>query len=343
MLTRINARQVFWPDQTLSALRLGRLEACEKELADLGGHGLFDAETTDTDAERLFSQSWYSEEEKKPRLHSIEEMRKQVLSQLPAEMGLLSPDEYPLALKLALFGGQMPIFDWEDLPAARSLIRRMWCRAWPEKGNWLVMPRQICMAVLLMLSSEELGSVKETAGRIIETVDNTLYLAGAMPAEMAVKDLAWQLQGTLGENKPALYLRLLKSTFETQVDRNGRLMLVHSGLADPVSFMSGQGSRMIGLDQTNMERLYESLMDVEDPLYDRMLSLIQGLMRQEINGEDTVEDLMLMAKQNASVDEMRQVLGMRIICLPTEEMTDTIREIQARVPRWTSLNMAGVQ
>ena len=120
-------------------------------------------------------------------------------------------------------------------------------------------------------------------------------------------------------------------------------MLVHSGLADPAAFMSGQGSRMIGLDQTNMERLYESLMDVEDPLYDRMLSLIQGLMRQEINGEDTVEDLMLMAKQNASVDEMRQVLGMRIICLPTEEMTDTIREIQARVPRWTSLNMAGVQ
>ena len=127
------------------------------------------------------------------------------------------------------------------------------------------------------------------------------------------------------------------------MDRNGRLMLVHSGMADPAAFMSGQGSRMIGLDQTNMERLYESLMDVEDPLYDRMLSLIQGLTRQEINGEDTVEDLMLMAKQNASAEEMRQVLGMRIICLPTEEMTDTIREIQARVPRWTSLNMAGVQ
>ena len=80
MLTRINTRPVFWPDQTLSALRLGRLEACEKELADLGGHGLFDAETTDTDAERLFSQSWYAEEEKKPRLHSIEEMRNHLLS-----------------------------------------------------------------------------------------------------------------------------------------------------------------------------------------------------------------------------------------------------------------------
>ena len=343
MLYKTDKRPASWPDQTLSALRIGRLEACEKELACLGGRGLFDMETTDMDAERLFSQSWYAEEEKTPRLHTVEEMRTQVLSQLPSEMGLLSPEEYTLALKLALFGGEMPILNWDDLPAARSLIRRLWCRARPEKGNWLVMPRQICMAVLLMLASEELGPVKETAARVTETVDNTLYLAGAMPAEMAVKDLAWQLQGTLGENKPALYWRMLKAAFEIMPDRKGRLMLVHSGLADPMGLINGQGSRAMGLNQSNMEDLYGSLMDVEDPLYDRMLSLIQGLTRPEVNGEDVVEDLMLMAKQNATTEEMRQVLAMRIICLPTEEMKDALQEIQARVPRWVSLNMAGVQ
>ena len=82
-----------WTDRTLTILRASRLEACEKEMAGLGGSGLFDAETTDLDAERLFEQSYFAEEEKKKRLHSIEEMRVQVLSSFPAEMSLLSEEE----------------------------------------------------------------------------------------------------------------------------------------------------------------------------------------------------------------------------------------------------------
>ncbi len=78
-------RPVSWSDRTLTVLRTGRLEACEKELAGLGGRGLFDEETTDADAERLFEESYYAVAEKAPRLHTIEEMRVRVLSQLPAE------------------------------------------------------------------------------------------------------------------------------------------------------------------------------------------------------------------------------------------------------------------
>ena len=58
-----------WNDRTLTTLRTSRLEACEKELAGLGGSGLFDAETTDLEAETLFGQSYDLEEERKKRLH----------------------------------------------------------------------------------------------------------------------------------------------------------------------------------------------------------------------------------------------------------------------------------
>lgn len=341
---RLNAkpRPVRWTDRTLSILRASRLEACEKELAGLGGRGLFDEETTDADAERLFEESYYAEEEKAPRLHTIEEMRVRVLSQLPAETGLLSQEEFELAVKMALFGGEMPVLDWNDLPCALSLVRRMWCRARPERGNWIRMPRQVCAALLLMLASEEIKTVRETVQEILDTVDNTLYLAGMMPAEVAVRDMAFRLQGSLAAGKQDLFLRLLKSSFETMLNREGKLMLVHPGLADPMSLTPADHAGT-GMDQRSLTDLYESLMEVEDPLYDRMLGLIKDLGRPEMQAEDTVEDLILLAKQGAPAEEMRQVLAARIICMPTAEMEAALQALHDRIPKWFTLNMERVQ
>ena len=155
MRAKTESRPDTWMDRTLSVLRAGRLEACGKEFAGLGGCGLFDAETTDADAERLFAESYYAQEEKEPRLHRIEELRVRVLSQFPAEMGLLSPEEYELVVKAALFGGEMPIFDWNDLIPARSLIRRMWCRAGRRRATGSACPGSSGRRAMLMLASEE--------------------------------------------------------------------------------------------------------------------------------------------------------------------------------------------
>ena len=242
-------RPVHWTDRTLTILRANRLEACEKEFAGLGGCGLFDEEATDRDAERLFGQSYFAEEEKEPRLHTLDELRLRVLSQFPAEVGLVSEEEFSLLVKLTLFGGEMPLYDWNDLPAAVSLIRRMWCRARPENGNWIVLSRRIAMAALLMLSSEEMKKVRDIAADVLDTVDNTLYLAGMMPAEIVVRDLGYQLQGSLSADKEDLYVRLLKSSFETMKNRQGRLILVHPGLAEPRGMEQTEGGLHAGLKQ----------------------------------------------------------------------------------------------
>ena len=343
MFYEANQRPVPWVDRTLTLLRAGRLESCEKELAGLGGLGLFDQETTDTDAERLFEMSWEAEEEKEPRLHNIEEMRKRVMERFPAEFALLSPEEADLALKLALFGGEMPLYDWNDLIPARSLIKRLWCRVDPERRNWIIMPRWICLTTVLLTASEETQKVRETMERIIDTADNTLYLAGAMPAETVIRDIAWQTQGTVGANHSELYGRTVKAAFETMRDREGRLMLIHPGLADPYGFLQRPERFALTGDPEKMEEIYGSLMDMEDPLYDRMLGTIENLTRQETGAEDTVEDLMLLAKQGAPVPEMREVLASRIICLPTEEMNNALKELHDRVPKWAMLSTGRTQ
>ena len=343
MFFEAKQRPVRWTDRTLSVLRASRLESCEKELAGLSGSGLFDPETTDLEAERLFERSWMASEEREPRLHTIEELRTRVLSDFPAEFMLLSPEEYELAVKLAMTGGRLVLSDWNDLIPARSLIRRLWCRPDPGRKNGLLMPRSLCLGVVLMLAAEETRGIRETVDAVVDMVDNTLYLAGMMPAETAQKDLEWRLQGTSAADRPHLARRLLLATFETLVDREGRLMLAHPGLADPYSFLKRPGGLSLGADQEEMEDLYASLMDVEDPLYERMLELVQDVARPEAGAEDTVEDLMLLAKQGAPVSQMREVLASRIICLPTEEMLSALADIHDRVPKWFSLNMTRVQ
>ena len=332
-----------WRDRTLTLIRAGRLASCEKELAGLGGRGLFDEETTDLDAERLFDLSWMAEEEKEPRLHTVEELRKQVLGQFPAEFALLSPEEHDLAFKLAVFGGELPLQDWNDLIPARSLVRRLWCRIDTEGGKKLVMSKAVCLATFLMMASEEAGPIRETVENIIDTVDNTLYLTGALAAETVMRDMAWRLQGTIAADRKNLYRRLLCAAYETMPDREGRLMLIHPGLADPRGYLQRQEQPAAGTDLNQLEELYDSLMEVEDPLYDEMLGMIQEVTRPEASAEETVEDLILLAKQGAPVQEMREVLSSRIICLPTGGMESALKGLHDGIPRWFSLNTTRVQ
>ena len=136
---------------------------------------------------------------------------------------------------------------------------------------------------------------------------------------------------------------MLKASFETVISPEGQLMLVHAGLAEPRSLPGSGIGLNPGLSRESMEDLYSSLMDLEDPLYDRMLSLIQDVIRPETSAEDAVEDLILLAKQGAPVEEMRQVLGEKIICLPTKEMLSALQALHDRIPRWFSLKMERVQ
>ena len=78
-------------------------------------------------------------------------------------------------------------------------------------------------------------------------------------------------------------------------------------------------------------------------MYDRMLAAIQGLTRPEAGAEDTVEDLILMAKQRAPLSEMREVLSRRIICMPTEEMMLALTDIRERTPGWLETHMLRTQ
>ncbi len=338
-----------WPDLTMTAMMRKRFEACESVLAGLPPRALFDPETNDTDAEELYLSSWYATEEKRTALQTIDGLRNRVLSDLTVEVSLLSPGEHDLLVRAVILGGILPLRQSEYLFAAIALARRLLGRVERQhRSATLIIPRSVCMAVLLSLAGKPVHEVHEKCLHIFGTVDNTLYLAGAMKAETAVKEMGRALQQTIAADRPRLYLRALKADFETFVDRDGQLYLIHSGLAHPQRLLD-ERARLSGLsphfldDQPHLLEAYHSLTMLEDPLYDRLEALLQGVTRQETSPEDVSEDLFLLAKQGASPADLRDVLAMQLVCLPTEPMLETLREIAARVPRWSSMNMTAMQ
>ena len=341
-------KPVRWADRTMTVLRQERLQACEKELAGLPQLSLFDAAVTDLDAENFYAASWYAREERDHSLHSIEGLRARVLQDLPASMLLLSPEEHDLMLRAVVLRGHLPVVHPESLFPALSLVRRGWGRL--IRGAVvpvLELPPPILLGAIIALADENHRSSHERFASCIETVDNTLYLAGLLNADIVVRDVMQTLADTPAADHPMLCRIALRSAFDTCTDRSGSLFLAHSGLADPDALLRARRSAHdfwpVTRDAEDLSAAYESLTLLENPLYDQLYFLIQGLTRQECSPEDTVEDLIILIKQGADFASLREVLSSCLACMPTREMEAALQEMLDRIPRWASMQMGRLQ
>ncbi len=341
-------RSLSWADRTLTVLTRNRLRACEKELAGLPQRHLFDDSCTDADAENFFLSSWYAEEEGRQKLHTLSALRVRVLEWMPVELCLLSQEEHELIVRAFLGGGKLPLMNAAGLIPAVSIVRRLWGRL-DLSGHTpvLELPSQICMAILLTMTNDDFQPARESCADVYDTVDNTLYLSGILSADTVVAEMSKALAGSLAGESPWLYERALKAGFDTFIDREGHLYLIHPGLADPQGLLDSRarsaGFRTAGRDSVLLAEAYETLSAMEDPLYDRLLSAIQGLTRQDITDEEVVEDIILLAKQGASPADLREALSSQLACLPDGNILSVLEEMCSRIPRWDSLIAQNLQ
>ena len=348
MLRQTNTRSLHWADKTMSVLRADQLEACEKDLAGLPSRCLFEADCSNVDAEKLYDISFFAEEDRKsagrsahPVLHTVEELRNRVLHSFAQETALLSVEEHDLLVRVMLFGGRTSLSDWNELIPARGLVRRLWCRVENVGSNAaLILPSQLCATVLMLLAGDAHRDVRTIVEQVHERIDNTLYLLGAVQASGPVRDMLALLKGTCAENRPDLVERFLLSGYDYVYNRSGNLLLIHPGLADPERMMDINYTEM---DPEALSKASESINDLESPLYEQMLSVLQGATRPEITPEDAVEDLIILAKQEVPWKDMLEVLSSLLICQPTPEMRSALKNLCDRVPRWLDLSTSQVQ
>ena len=353
MLRQGNTRPFHWADKTMSVLRADQLEACEKELAGLPPFSLFDASCQDIHAEELYDLSYYASEDRSdhtaPSLHTANELRIRVLSSFSPETALLPSEEHDLLVRLVLFGGHIALQDWNDLIPARSLIRRLWCRGeWKDNTLVLYMPHQLCATSLVLLASDEHKNIRDIVDQVTESIDNTLYLNGVLQAAGPIRHLTSLLKGTCAEGRTDLIRRLMYASFDYVFDSSGNLTLIHPGLADPDRMICQMSAPDVsdtfqGLSLDLLNNASASVMDLESPLYDQMLSVLLGSVRPELTPEDAVEDLIILAKQGVSLKDMKEVLSSMLVSIPTPDMLKSLENLQRQIPRWLYFSSSRVQ
>ena len=347
MLRETGIHTLTWADKTMSVLKERQLEACENRLNQLPSFGLFDG-CDDAKVETLWQCSYDAQEHPaQSRLHTTRQLQCQVLLNLPMEAALLSVEEHLLLERLIVLDGRAELMEWEETRGAEGLVRRLWCTLERREDAFVVrLPGELLVPLTAILASEAHGEIRERLLRFESAIRGLLYIGGLLhygePLHHLRQDV---LQGAFGDDE-RLAMRYLRNTFDYCYDRNGDMLLLHPGLAEPERMIAG-GLVMtradFELDEATLLGAMDGLLPEERPLFDRMFGLLWGAVRPEITEEEAVEDLRMLAKQGVSLTEMNEVLSSLLTVRPTPEMLEGVKVLHRHTPRWGTMGMGVAQ
>lgn len=347
MLRETNVQRLHWADKTMSVIRQEQLEACEKRLASLPCVTVFDL-VNDLNVEEIWQCSYDAQEHPRlERLHTCRELRAWILGNLAAEAALLSVEEHLLVERLVTLGGTAELIDWEETSAAESLVRRLWCTLSRQNGRIVVhMPDALLTPLTLTLGSHQHQELRDRLMRHDSVIRAMLYIGGLLHYEEPLYHLMTDVLKDTYACDLNLALRYLRTAYDYTYDRNGDMLLLHPGLADPEHLTSMHVPAQdfsLELSDEMMRGAIDGVLPEEEPLLDKLYGLFLGATRPELTPEGAAEDLLILAKQGVSLSEMQEVLGTLLCIQPTEEMRQAVRLVHAHTPRWAMIHTALVQ
>ena len=346
MLRQTNVQQLHWADKTMSILRQEQLEACEKRLSALPKVTVFDL-TDDLCTEDVWQCSYDCQEHPGlSELHTLRELRAHVLGRLAAEAALLSIEEHLLLERLITLGGNAELIDWEETEAAESLVRRMWCTITRSNGRTTVhMPEALLTPLTLTLSGHQHQEIREKLIRHDAVIRALLYIGGLLHYEEPLYHLMTEVVADTYACDLDLAMRYLRVAYDYTYDRQGDMLLLHPGLADPERLMVMHPAAEITMELSDeaMRGAVDGLLPEEEPLFGRLYGLLQGATRPELTPEGAAEDLLILAKQGVSLQEMQEVLATLLSIQPTPEMRQAVELVHAHTPRWGLMRTALAQ
>ncbi len=347
MLREGNIQTLNWVDKTMSVLRARQLEACEERLGKLPHYGLFGG-CDDTHVEELWQLSYDAQEHPiSYQLHTARQLQSQIMIQLPAEAALLSVQEEQLVDRLLSLGGTADLMDWDEMDAAESLVRRLWCTLTHEDDRIILhMPFELCTPLVLVMSSKAHQELRAKLHQYNARIRALLYLCGLIPDSEALSLLNDMALGDTFANNKTLALRYLKASFDCTYDRKGHMLLLHPGLAEPERLLRQHPvtcAQALQMGEETLVQASKGLLRQEEFLYDMIYGLLQDAVRPEITVEEAVEDLRMLAKQGVAQAEMDEVLSSLLLMKPTAAMLEGVRLLGQMTPRWGSQGAGMVQ
>ena len=329
-----------WSDKTMSVMRERQLEACQDRLYRCPAAGIFD-DLCEDEVQSLYHLSYYASEERR-KAPGQRELREKVLRNAPLEACYLSPGEDDLVKRMLRGGGEAYLDDWDEISAAEALISRLWCTLQIIEDEYarLVIAPELMEPIAQAMQSPQYTRVREQLFAFDATLHSLLYLSGFLHASVPLTQ--FPLHKQKGENGASSQLigRYLRAAFDYTETMEGEMLLLHPGLADPEHLLSNLAKLSpveIQLTSEMMLGGMNGILPEEVASSEAMRGVLIGAVRPEYDEEEVLEDLRMMAKQGASIEEMREVLESMLCVLPTPRMLNTLRQLHQQTVRWLGM------
>ena len=270
-------------------------------------------------------------------------VRRTVRDSLARELPLISVREEMLLQRMMIFGGSSPVFEQEEYAPALSLIRRLWCTArQPEGGGVLLtVPTQLSSRMARIMQRPDYQQSRQKMFTLTATLHSLLYLDGFFFAQ-ALSD---QFPGAkLPDSSPldALYLnRFLMSEFDYVWNAQREMILVHPGLSRPeeiISPMSGTSYQEPHFSHQMILDGMREMLEEERPAVEALRAELEGALQPQYPADETVNDLKLLAKQGASVEDLQTVLSEKMATVFHPGILSALRRLHSEVVPWPGVS-----
>ena len=338
-------RVEHWSDKTMSVMREQQLEACQDRLYRCPATGIFD-DLCEDEIQNLYHLSFYAREERR-KVPCQQELREKVLRNVPLEACYLSPGEDHLVKRMLRGGGEAYLDDWDEISAAEALISRLWCTLQMVDDEYarMVIAPELMEPITQAMMSPRYNRIREQLFTFDATLHSLLYLSGFLHASVPLTQFPLQKNSETEEASSQLIGRYLRAAFDYTETPEGEMLLLHPGLADPEHLLSSLAKlppMEIQLTREMMLGGMNGMLPEEVASSEAMRGVLIGAVRPEYDEEEVLEDLRMMAKQGASIAEMREVLESMLCVLPTPRMLNTLRQLHQQTVRWIGMAPAVV-
>jgi len=329
-----------WCDKTMSVMRERQLEACQDRLYRCPPGGIFD-ELCEDEVRSLFHFSYYARE-MRMRTPSLEELRELVTQRIGQEVCFLSSREDELMKRMLMGNGETYLDSWEEISAAEALISRLWCnlQVVDEDSARLCLPERLIQPITEAMMTEEYTRTRERLFTFDATLHSLLYLSGFLHASVPMSHYYQQYSKDADGLTGIMIDRHLRSAFDYTETAEGEILLLHPGLADPEKLLSSLSQSQpieIRLTKEMMLGGMNELLPEEVASFEAMRGALFGAIRPEYGEEEALEDLRMMAKQGASLNEMREVMESMLCVLPTPRMLEALNQLHLQTVRWLGM------
>ena len=328
----------------MSVLQEKQLEACQERLMRCPQVHIFDTPSQE-EARQLFAFSYYGHE-MHHRFPGVQALQGKVLALMPDEACMLTREEDALLKRMLVNDYQAPLNEWTEISAAESLIKRLWCSLSIHDDETATLHLHPSLAAPLTeaLLSEKHQKVQHMLFSFSATLHSLLYLSGFLHATVPAAHFCQSILDLVPFDRPETLIdRYLRASFDYSQTTGGEMLLLHPGLADPTNLLHGlKALSPFGIHLTEEMMLggMNGILPEEVASTETMRGLLQGAVRPDLDAHEALEDLRMMAKQGASLEEMKEVLESMLCVLPTPSMLSALAQLHIQTVRWMGIRSA---